>query len=269
MAAHSRKRPAATLRGLQPAKRTKVASTATATAVAAAAAGAAGRGATVPTTRTVTSTKNGDEPWYSGYAGGRGPHYQHYMDREWGMPIQGPGRSRDNKLFEMLSLEGAQAGLSWDTILKKREAYRRAFDNFDIAVVAAYTERKVEALLNSPGEGNDAIVRNRGKIKSVVANARCCLQVAEEHGSLCNFLWSFVGGRPKENRWKNPKDIPAITEESKTMSKTLKKQGFRFVGPSICYAFMQSTGMVNDHPVNTPQWERVHRFVTSRYEPSR
>src|SRR5918992_5564792 len=142
----------------------------------------------------------------------------------------------------MLSLEGAQAGLSWSTILRKREGYRRAFAGFDAQRVARFDSRKVERLLTDP-----SIVRNRLKVGSVVANARAVLDVRDEHGSLDAYLWSFVGGRPKVNRWRRLHEIPAETAESKAMSKDLKRRRLPFVGPTVCYAFMQATGMVNDH----------------------
>jgi len=181
------------------------------------------------------------------------------MDREWGVPII--GRRRDNKIFELLSLEGAQAGLSWDTILRKRKAYRRAFSGFNVDKVANYTRARVGALLQSRGEGPDVIVKNRAKIDSVVTNARRSLEAVREHGSLSKLLWSFVDGHPRENRWRRKKDIPVTTKEAVAMSKTLKKLGFKFVGPTICYSLMQSIGMVNDHPVGTPQHARVKRIV--------
>jgi len=163
-----------------------------------------------------------------------------YHDEEWGAP------SRDDRhLFEMLTLEGAQAGLSWQTILNKREGYRRAFAGFDPARVARFDARKVERLLQDPG-----IVRNRAKIESTVSNAKAVLRVQRELGSLAGYLWSFVGGEPIRNRWQRLSDLPAETPESKAMSKDLKKLGFRFVGPTICYAFMQAVGMVNDHTVD-------------------
>ncbi|CAE7713138.1 guaA [Symbiodinium sp. CCMP2456] len=213
----------------------------------------------------------GDEEtaWYESYVGGTADYYRRYMDKEWGVPIYGPGRSRDNKLFELLTLEGAQAGLSWDTILRKREAYRRCFDGFDIATVAAYTPAKVKALLNSPGEGSEVIVKNRAKIESTVRNAKLCQEAAAEYGSFGKFMWSFVGGRPKVNRWKSKKAIPDITPEAVTMSKELKRRGFVFVGPTVCYALMQSTGMVNDHPVSSWQWRRVNEIVTRRFGKSK
>ncbi|MGH2649795.1 MAG: DNA-3-methyladenine glycosylase I [Actinomycetota bacterium] len=162
-----------------------------------------------------------------------------YHDEEWGTP------SRDDPhLFEMLTLEGAQAGLSWQTILNKREGYRRAFAGFDPARVARFDARTVERLLQDPG-----IVRNRAKIESTVGNAKAVLGVQRELGSLAACLWSFVGDEPIRNRWRRLSDLPAETPESKAMSKDLKKRGFRFVGPTTCYAFMQAVGMVNDHTV--------------------
>jgi DNA-3-methyladenine glycosylase I len=148
----------------------------------------------------------------------------------------------DRTLFEFLILEGAQAGLSWATILKKRPNYRRAFDNFDAARVARYDKRKIAALLADPG-----IVRNRLKVNGAVQNARACLAVQEEFGSFDAYLWRFVGGRPRQNAWRSPAEIPAKTAESDALSKDLKKRGFTFVGSTICYAFMQAVGMVNDH----------------------
>jgi DNA-3-methyladenine glycosylase I len=163
--------------------------------------------------------------------------YVAYHDEEWGVPSHD-----DRHLFEMLVLEGAQAGLSWATILRKREGYRRAFAGFDVDAVARFGRRDVERLL-----GDRAIVRNRLKIESAVANARAALAVREEHGSLDAFLWGLVGGRPAHNRFRALSEIPAETPASKAMSKELKRRGFRFVGPTICYAFMQATGLVNDH----------------------
>jgi DNA-3-methyladenine glycosylase I len=161
------------------------------------------------------------------------PEYVAYHDEEWGVP------SRDDRhLFEMLTLEGAQAGLSWSTILRKRDGYRRAFANFDAAKVARFSKREVEGLLADPG-----IVRNRLKVESTVNNAQRILEL----DSLSEYLWSFVGGEPIVNRWKTLAEIPAETAESKAMSKDLKKRGFRFVGPTVCYAFMQACGLVNDH----------------------
>jgi DNA-3-methyladenine glycosylase I len=163
--------------------------------------------------------------------------YLAYHDEEWGVPVHD-----DVHLFEMLTLEGAQAGLSWSTILNKREGYRRAFAGFDPAAVARFGERRVERLMTDP-----SIVRNRLKIDSTVANARAVLRTHEELGSLDAYLWSFVGGRPKVNRFRRMGDIPAETPESRAMSKELKRRGFRFVGPTVCYAFMQACGLVNDH----------------------
>src|SRR5512145_1289069 len=158
----------------------------------------------------------------------------HYHDAEWGVPLHD-----DRRWFEFLILEGAQAGLSWDTILRKRDNYRAAFDGFDPARVARYTPRKVEKLLADPG-----IVRNRLKVESAVSNARAALEVQREFGSLDRYLWEFVGGKPKVNRWTSMKQVPAKTRESDAMSKALLKRGFRFVGSTICYAFMQAVGMV-------------------------
>jgi DNA-3-methyladenine glycosylase I len=151
----------------------------------------------------------------------------------------------DRLLFEFLILEGAQAGLSWDTILRKRERYREVFDNFDAGLVARYGKRKVNALLADPG-----IVRNRLKIASAISNAQAFLQVAEEFGSFDRYIWQFTGGRPRVNTWRTLKELPARTAESDAMSIDLKRRGFRFVGSTICYAFMQATGMVNDHAVD-------------------
>ena len=160
-----------------------------------------------------------------------------YHDVEWGVPVHD-----DATIFEFLILEGAQAGLSWETILKKREAYREAFDNFDAEVVAAYGKRKITQLL-----ANEGIVRNRLKIESAVRNARAFLAVQEEFQTFDRFIWQFTGGRTIVNRWKKLEEIPASTKESDLMSKELKRRGFNFVGSTICYAHMQATGMVNDH----------------------
>jgi DNA-3-methyladenine glycosylase I len=162
-----------------------------------------------------------------------------YHDTEWGVPLHD-----DRALFEFLCLEGAQAGLSWRTVLEKRENYRRAFDRFDIAKCARLTERRIEALLGDAG-----IIRNRLKITSVRDNARAALAVIDEHGSLDRYLWSFVGGRTIKNAPRGNGDVPATTPISDRMSKTLRQRGFRFVGSTICYAFMQATGMVDDHLV--------------------
>ena len=159
----------------------------------------------------------------------------------------------DRRLFELLILEGAQAGLSWETILRKRAAYRRAFHGFDARRMAKYRPRDVRRLLADPG-----IVRNRLKIEAAIANARAYLAVREEFGSFAAYIWSFVGGKPRRNRWRRPKDAPASTPESEAMSKDLLKRGFRFVGPTICYAFMQATGMVNDHVASCYRYRQVN-----------
>ncbi|MGD9682740.1 MAG: DNA-3-methyladenine glycosylase I [Candidatus Obscuribacterales bacterium] len=160
-----------------------------------------------------------------------------YHDREWGVPVHD-----DRTLFEFLILEGAQAGLSWETILKKRDAYREAFDNFDAEVVASYGKKKIAQLL-----ANEGIVRNRLKIDSAVRNARALLAVREEFQTFDRFIWQFTGGRTIVNHWKELTEVPARTKESDLMSKELKRRGFNFVGSTICYAHMQATGMVNDH----------------------
>lgn len=167
------------------------------------------------------------------------PHYISYHDDEWGVPLHD-----DRRLFEMLVLEGAQAGLAWSTILRKREGYRKAFARFDARKVARFDETDVERLMEDA-----SIVRNRAKIEAAIANARATLEVRREHTSLDAFLWSFVDGTPIVNRWRTVDDLPAETDESRAMSKALKHAGFRFVGPTICYAFMQAVGMVNDHVV--------------------
>jgi len=161
----------------------------------------------------------------------------HYHDEEWGTPAHG-----DITLFEFLILEGAQAGLSWDTILKKRENYRAAFNNFDPQKIARYDRRKIQILMNNAG-----IIRNRLKIASTVQNARAFLEVQELFGSFDAYIWQFTGGSPIVNAWRSSKQVPASTAESDAMSKDLKKRGFSFIGTTICYAFMQATGMVNDH----------------------
>jgi DNA-3-methyladenine glycosylase I len=181
---------------------------------------------------------------------GTDPLYVAYHDEEWGVPVH-----QDRRLFEMLVLEGAQAGLSWATILKKREAYRKAFDDFDPEKVARYTTKKIEKLLSNPG-----IVRNRLKIESAVRNARAFLVVLEEFGSFDAYIWRFVGGKPLTNEWRRLKGLPAKTAQSDAMSKDLKKRGFNFVGSTICYAFMQSVGMVNDHVVDCFRYREVGRL---------
>ena len=165
------------------------------------------------------------------------PPYLAYHDEEWGVPVHD-----DRRLFEMLVLEGAQAGLSWSTILNKREGYRRVFNGFDPGTVARFSARRVDRMLEDP-----AIVRNRMKVESAVTNARAVLRVQEEDGSLDSYLWSFVGGSPKVNRFRKLGEIPSETIESKAMSRDLKRRGFRFVGPTVCYAFMQACGLVMDH----------------------
>ena len=178
---------------------------------------------------------------------GSDPMSIEYHDVEWGVPTHD-----DRMLFELLILEGAQAGLSWSTILRKRESYRLAFDGFDAEKIANYGDAKVASLLSDPG-----IVRNRLKVAAAVQNARAFLEVQREHGSFDAYVWSFAGGRPKKNAWRRLEDIPAKTPESEAMSRDLLKRGFKFVGPTICYAFMQATGMVNDHQVDCFRYEQV------------
>lgn len=165
---------------------------------------------------------------------------QSYHDREWGVEIHD-----DRTLFEFLVLEGAQAGLSWSTILGKREGYRRAFDNFDARKISRYSENTVSRLLTNP-----EIIRNRLKINAAITNARAFLQVQKEFGSFDSYIWQFVNGKPIQNSWREMTDLPSSSPESDAMSKDLKKRGFKFVGPTICYAFMQAVGMVNDHVVD-------------------
>jgi DNA-3-methyladenine glycosylase I len=170
-----------------------------------------------------------------------------YHDEEWGVPSR-----EDRHLFELLVLEGAQAGLSWATILRKREGYRRAFAGFDAEAVARFGPADVERLLGDAG-----IVRNRLKLESAIANARATLAVREQHGSLAGYLWRFVGGEPIQNGWRTLAEIPSETAESRAMSRELKRRGFRFVGPTVCYAFMQAAGLVNDHVVGCFRWPEV------------
>jgi len=173
--------------------------------------------------------------------------YREYHDKEWGVPVHD-----DRVIFEFLVLEGAQAGLSWGTILRKRENFRRAFEGFDPIKVARFDGLTVRRLLQNPG-----IIRNRLKIDSAVQNAKAFLEVQSEFGSFDSYIWTFVGGRPRVNRWKSMKDIPASTPESEAMSKDLVSRGFRFVGPTICYAHMQATGMVNDHLVSCFRYKEL------------
>ncbi len=180
---------------------------------------------------------------------GSDPLYVEYHDREWGVPVHD-----DRLLFEFLILEGAQAGLSWLTILRKREHYRRAFERFEPSRVAAFRDAKVRALLADPG-----IVRNELKIRSAVQNARAILAVQSEFGSFDRFLWGFVEGRPRANPRKSVKEVPARTPESDAMSRELKRRGFSFVGSTICYAFMQAVGMVNDHTTACFRYRQVAR----------
>ncbi len=187
-----------------------------------------------------TWSENGDQNYIS------------YHDQEWGVP-----QHDDPVLFEFLMLEGAQAGLSWSTILKKRPTYRKAFSNFDVRKVARYSQAKIALLLNDPG-----IVRNRLKVESAVINARAFLEVQQEFGSFEAYIWRFVDGKPIQNTWKTMKQVPVSTVQSDAMSKDLKRRGFKFVGSTIMYAFMQATGMVNDHTVGCFRWKQVQGLGT-------
>lgn len=178
---------------------------------------------------------------------GTDPLMVRYHDREWGVPVH-----RDRKHFEFLILEGAQAGLSWSTVLKKREAYRQAFSRFDPALVARYSASQTRKLMRDPG-----IIRNRLKIESAVGNARAFLAVRDEFGSFDAYCWRFVDGRPRVNRWKSRRQVPATSRESDTFSKDLKQRGFRFVGSTIIYAHMQAVGMINDHLIGCFRYREI------------
>ena len=191
------------------------------------------------------------EPIRCGWA--KGELYIRYHDEEWGVPVHD-----DGTLFEFLILEGAQAGLSWSTILNKRENYRRAFDRFDPRLVAKYQAKKIQALLADPG-----IVRNKLKIAAAVENARAFLRVQEEFGSFDSYIWQFVGGKPVINKRRSLKEVPARTLESDAMSKDLQRRGFKFVGSTICYAFMQAVGMVNDHVIDCIRYKSLRRVRKS------
>jgi len=177
-----------------------------------------------------------------------------YHDEEWGVPLHD-----DRKLFEFLVLDAFQAGLSWSTILNKRANFRRAFDDFEAVKIARYTKRKTESLLADP-----SIVRNRLKVLAAISNAKAFLDVKEEHGSFDDFIWQFVDGKPRQNKWKSLKQIPPKTKQSDIMSKVLKDRGFKFVGSTICYAFMQAAGMVNDHVVECSRYAEIGRMANSR-----
>lgn len=179
---------------------------------------------------------------------GEDPLYQRYHDEEWGRP-----EYDDLALFEKLCLDGQQAGLSWITILKKQDNYRNAYDQFQPEIIAHYDQAKIDELMQDAG-----IVRNRLKVESVIRNAKGYLQLASEGQRFGEFLWQFVDGKTIQNQWQSLSEVPVMTEESQAMSKALKKKGFNFVGPTICYAFMQAVGMVNDHLVSCPQWQVCH-----------
>ncbi len=178
--------------------------------------------------------------------------YRKYHDEKWGVPAHD-----DGKLFELLILEGVQAGLSWLTVLRKRENYRRAFDGFDAEKIAAYDSKKVERLMEDKG-----IIRNRLKIKAAIENARAFLKVREEWGTFDAYLWQFIGGKPKQNFWRTLEEVPSKTAESEAMSKDLARRGFKFVGSTICYAFMQAVGMVNDHTTDCFRYAELSKSRT-------
>lgn len=182
---------------------------------------------------------------------GDDPIYVNYHDKEWGVPVHD-----DRLLFELIVLEGAQAGLSWMTVLKKRENYRKAFDNFDPEKVALYDKQKIDLLLENQG-----IIRNKRKILSAISNANAFLKIRKEFGSFDDYIWTFVNGKPIINKWKSVKEIPATSEISDIMSKDLKKRGFNFVGSTICYAYMQSIGMVNDHLVDCFRYDEINKLA--------
>ncbi|SDP61885.1 DNA-3-methyladenine glycosylase I [Desulforhopalus singaporensis] len=181
---------------------------------------------------------------------GNDPLYRDYHDHQWGVP-----EHDDFKLFEMLCLEGAQAGLSWLTILRKRKSYQEVFSNFDFTSIASYTERDIAALMTHPG-----IVKNRLKINAVVKNAAVVIDIIEEKGNFSSFLWDYVDGVPLQNKWRSMQEVPSQTELSRRLSRDLKKRGMSFVGPTICYSLMQSVGMVNDHLVNCFRHQEIQRL---------
>jgi len=189
--------------------------------------------------------------------GDRNPRYAAYHDEEWGVPVHD-----DHRFFEFLVLEGAQAGLSWETILNKRDGYREAFAGFDPEQVARYTPRRIEALLLDP-----AIVRNRLKVQGAVGNARAFLEVQGEFGSFAEYAWAFVEGRPRQNHWTSMAEVPAQTPEAVALSRDLKSRGFTFVGPTIMYAWMQAVGLVNDHLVACPRHAEVAELAPSPHSP--
>ncbi|MGH2463583.1 MAG: DNA-3-methyladenine glycosylase I [Candidatus Limnocylindria bacterium] len=182
---------------------------------------------------------------------GSAPNMLAYHDDEWGVPLHD-----DQALFELLILEGAQAGLSWTTVLNRREGYRAAFAGFDIGTVAAFGPDDEARLLADPG-----IIRNKAKIRSTIGNAQAAERVVAEHGSLDRYLWSFVDGKPVQNRWERLDELPAETDLSRVMSRELRKRGFSFVGPTICYAFIQSAGLVNDHQIGCFRYAEVARLA--------
>jgi len=179
------------------------------------------------------------------------PLMQEYHDKEWGVPVY-----NDRKIFEFLTLEAAQAGLSWSTVLNKRENYRKNFERFDPKKVAKFSKVRIEKLLKDPG-----IIRNRLKVEAAVNNAKCFLRIQKEYGTFSKYIWSFVGGKPIQNKWKKMSDLPAVTKEAEELSKDLKLRGFKFIGPTIIYAHMQAAGMVNDHTVDCFRYRQVNALT--------
>ena len=196
-----------------------------------------------------------NEPTRCGWVAAGNELYHQYHDEEWGVPVRD-----DRKQFEFLTLESAQAGLSWSTILNKREGYRRAFADFDPEKVARFTEKRIEKILTDPG-----IVRNRLKVKAAVNNARLFLDVQEECGTFCAYLWRFVDGKPVQNRWEQMKQVPATSPQSDALSKDLKQRGFKFVGSTIIYAHMQATGMINDHLTSCYRHKQVAKLAKKSF----
>ena len=208
----------------------------------------------------IEETIPSNQPWYHFYTKGD-EQYENYMSKEWSIEKRG-----NAELFEKLSLEGAQAGLSWRIILKKRDAYRRVFHNFQFDKISVMTDDDVDSIINSEETGNNAVVKHRGKVLSVINNAKKVKLMVDSNQSFSDFLWSFVDDKPILNSWKCASNIPSKTTESESMSKELKKLGFKFVGPTTCYSLMQSCGMVIDHPVHTVEWRDAHKRLKKRSE---
>ena len=208
--------------------------------------------------QSIEAIPSNHQPWYHFYTKGD-KQYENYMSKEWSIEKRG-----NVELFEKLSLEGAQAGLSWRTILKKRDAYRRVFHNFQFDKVSIMNEDDVEKMISSEETGDNAVVKHRGKLLSVINNAKKVKAMVDSNQSFNDFLWSFVDDKPILNSWKCTSDMPSKTSESERMSKELKRLGFKFVGPTTCYSLMQSCGMVIDHPAHTDEWRDAHERLKAR-----